>query len=513
VVLDPRSALLEAGRALQAGQLDRAEAILQQVLKSDRNHVPALVALGMVASASGQERLAQERMLEALRLDPNCIPALNWVSKLCLEAGQVDEAIENCRRILANAPNHPGAHLIIARALTESLRFDEAEAHWKQAETLLPGSAVVHVEKARALTFAGQFEAASAEFLRAIELDETATTPYQALVASKKITRQDLPLIEKMERLVQRSSLSDQARSDLFFALGKSYDNLGDYERAISMFDEANRLQLKHMRPFSLEESKAFVDLQISVFTPEFFARFRNDGLDSDLPLFVNGMLRSGTTLVEQVLTNHRLVGGSGEQGFWSEHAQSVIDWRGRTVNSALLRKVGEEYLRLLAKLAPGFHHVVDKHPSNAMILGTLHLAFPNAKILHLRRNAIDNALSIWMTQMGNRADFVCSRENVVFEFKQYLRLMDHWRKVLPEQQMLEVKYESLVEDPVGITRGMTDFLGIEWEEGCARPETNPQVVRTPSFWQVRQPINSGSVERWKRYEPWLGVFRELEGL
>jgi hypothetical protein len=171
---------------------------------------------------------------------------------------------------------------------------------------------------------------------------------------------------------------------------------------------------------------------------------------------------------------------------------------------------MGHEYLALLQHLAPGHPHVTDKNPGNLMFVGALHLAFPNAHILHIIRNPIDTAISIWTTPMRTSAPFVCNRENIVFAYKEYLRLMDHWRSVVPESRLRDFRYESLIEDPATSTRQMTDFLGLDWEEACIHPENNRHAVRTPSFWQVRQPLYKSSTERWRRYEPWLGAFRDL---
>jgi hypothetical protein len=151
-----------------------------------------------------------------------------------------------------------------------------------------------------------------------------------------------------------------------------------------------------------------------------------------------------------------------------------------------------------------------DKMPLNFLTLGCIHTVFPNARIVHCRRNAIDNCLSIYMTQYKGSPEFGHVRENIVFMYKQYERLMDHWRATLPADRFLEVHYEELVADQEGETRKMIAFAGLEWNDACLHHEENENSVRTPSLWQARQPIYKTSVEKWRRYEPWLGAFAEL---
>jgi len=167
----------------------------------------------------------------------------------------------------------------------------------------------------------------------------------------------------------------------------------------------------------------------------------------------------------------------------------------------------------LLRSVAPGFERVIDKNPANLLVLGSFHLAFPKAKIIHTRRNAMDTALSIWMTPTNTEAGFVCDRENIVFAYRQYLLLMEHWRQVLPADCFLEIQYEDLISDPEVKAKEIVEFCGLEWDEACLHPERNQRRINTPSFWQVRQPIYKTSTKRWKNYEPWLGAFEDLRDL
>jgi hypothetical protein len=168
------------------------------------------------------------------------------------------------------------------------------------------------------------------------------------------------------------------------------------------------------------------------------------------------------------------------------------------------------DYLALLGDIAPSARRVTDKMPQNFMHLGLVHLVFPRARIIHCRRNPIDICLSIYFTHFSLMKDYAFDRRGIVFFYEQYVHLMSHWRRTLPSDCFMEVDYEALVTDSEQVTRRMIDFCGLGWDDACLRSESNPRVVTTASMWQARQPIYETSVERWRRYEPWLGEFRRL---
>jgi tetratricopeptide (TPR) repeat protein len=428
--------------------------------------------------------------------------------------GRVDEALKCCRRALKRRPDDAVAHRMMARILTEEGRLDEAAPAWERATALDPAPIEVQITKAYALLAAGLFDDAIAEFRSVIEIDPNQWRPYNAIVSAKRVTEQDRELLVQMQRIVDDPSSSAQDRFNLHYALGKAHDNLREYETAMRHFDEANRVKLTEtdlIPPYSEDELREEADDKIKTFTRSLMRQVHETASPSDRPIFVVGMMRSGTTLAEQILSCHRDIGGAGEQPYWREWETQVVNWKTGESKPERLRAMADQFCALLETIAPGCRFVVDKNPANSMIVGLLHLAFPNARIIHTIRNPVDTALSIWMTPMQTVAPFVCDREHIVFAYRQYQRLADHWRSLIPADRYLEVRYEDLVSEREPITRKMIDFCNLEWDDACLHPESNPRSVRTPSFWQVRQPIYATSVERWRRYEPWLGVFRELK--
>jgi hypothetical protein len=221
-------------------------------------------------------------------------------------------------------------------------------------------------------------------------------------------------------------------------------------------------------------------------------------------------MIRSGTTLMEHVLSCHPEVGAAGEQAYWATNDAKIVDYREGSIDEWTLKSNAHAYLHLIQEVAGDHPKITDKNPANVLTLGLIHVAFPNARIIHMIRNPVDTMLSIWMTAIRNPPPFACDKDNIVFAYKQYLRAMEHWRSVLPADRLLEVHYEDLVSNQEHETRRVLDFLGLAWNEACGIPEKSARVVKTPSLWQVRQKIHTGSMNKWKDYEPWLGPFKEF---
>jgi hypothetical protein len=318
-----------------------------------------------------------------------------------------------------------------------------------------------------------------------------------------------------MESLLAGGSLSPSKAQDVAYGLGKSYDDLRDFERAIIRYDDANRIGLDLYplrRSFDQEQARAFTDFLIDFFSADRVKKLSETGLSSELPLFVVGMMRSGTTLTENILSCHSAVKGCGEQAFWTERVIEFIYPKpgGLAYDQALAQRFAKEYLELVDPKQAEIRHVVDKNPGNIQVAAVLLSNLPNAKIVHLKRHPVDNLLSIWMTPVSGNVRYASSRENLVFTYKEYLRLYRHWRDVLPPSHFRTYRYEDLTRAPGPTIGSLLDFLGLPHEPACFAPEKNKRAILTPSVYQVRQPIHTGSQERWRNYEPWLAEFAEL---
>jgi tetratricopeptide (TPR) repeat protein len=245
-------------------------------------------------------------------------------------------------------------------------------------------------------------------------------------------------------------------------------------------------------------------------FTCEFFEAHRGLGSDCEIPVPILGMMRSGTTLVEQIRSSHSQIAAGGELGFWHERAAAYAGSGAAAVTAGYIGRLADDYGTVLRDIGPAAVRVTDKMPANFLWIGLIHLVFPEARIIHCRRHPVDICLSIYFTQFGSQQNFAYDRGDLVFYYRQYERLMAHWRRVLPPDRFIEVDYEELIADQERVSRRLVAAIGLDWEEACLRPEANLRAIGTASLWQARQPVYDSSVGRWRRYEPWLGEPRRL---
>jgi tetratricopeptide (TPR) repeat protein len=430
---------------------------------------------------AGRVEEAIEPLQQAARLVPDAPAILHTLGRACLRARRIPEAITWLERAIASQPDFAPSRLSLAEA---------------------------HLALGRLLTEAGRFDEAADSLERSIALSPSQGAAYHALVSSRRLTEGDRPLVARIRSRLEAPDLAERPRMALHFAAGKALDDLGDYAGAIQHFDAANAIRAR-LCPFDPAVFEQRVDRLIARFTRELFAAHASMGGDDETPVLVLGMPRSGTTLVERIVSSHPKVAGGGELSFWNEQGLKWADApMAKLAESAdALRR---DYLRLLRTIGPDASRVTDKMPFNFLWIGLVHLLLPRARIIHCRRNPVDTCLSIYATHFSSDWAAASDRGGLVSYYRQYLRLMDHWRAVLPPDRLLEVDYEEATAAPEPAARRLVAFCGLEWDPACLQPERNRDVVRTASKWQARQPIYRTSVERWRNYEPWIGELRGL---
>ena len=532
--------LQRAGHLLTAGRNLEAEAALQAAIRLDPENPDAPYALGVIALNRGQPREAETLLRRAVLLDPEFAVAHQNIGIALQMLDQSEAAIDAYRHAVSLEPELAEAHAMLADALASVGRRSEARASHAQAAAAAPSSTVALLSEAKlaldrgrteaaesplrqaiarepmrreahrllgtVLDQLGRFDEAASSYERVIALDPGDTAAYFALLNGRRITPADRLLLDRVAALAERPGLGDRQRMPLHFALGKALDDLGEPARAIRHFDAANAARAR-LWTFDADGLARWVDRLIGTFTTDYIAHHAGLGAEDATPVLILGMPRSGTTLIEQILSRHPRIGAAGELTFWNVEGRA---WDRGGVSIEAARRMISAYQALLREAAPEAARVTDKMPYNFQWIGLVHILFPSARFIHVRRDPVDTCLSVYRTLFDFDQGWMSSRENLVHYYRQYARLMAHWRAVLPGTRLLEVDYETLVTVQETETRRMVAFCGLDWDDACLHPERSQNAIRTASLWQARQPVHADAVERWRRYEPWLGALRDL---
>jgi tetratricopeptide (TPR) repeat protein len=434
-------------------------------------------------------------------------------------AGKMGLAEQNFRASIELDPQNPHAHLRLAYAISAPHRTSEALAETLEALRLDPHLTAGYGLLSSLYQRLGQFDRAIESCHRALAIEPDLIPPYATIVRCKRVEPSDGDLLARMEKLLAHPSRTTIERLILSYALGKAYDDLSQFESAIKHFDVANQLgqQAFHGKlRYDFNQEEGNTNRLIQQFTTGTFDRLRPLGSDSETPVFVVGMLRSGTTLLDSLLSRHADIASAGELYFWKREATRL---GGIGTADALtrdeLQKLASDFLESLANSAgPASKarepRVIDKMPLNFKYLGMIYAAFPKARIIHIRRHPVDTCISLYTTQFANfPPEFGFIKANIVHAYREYQKLMSHWRKVLPADRFIETDYQQIVENKEIEIQKLFAFLGCSTEADMLSHQS-PAEVFTPSLWQVRQPLYRNSLDRWKNYEPWLGEFASL---
>jgi tetratricopeptide (TPR) repeat protein len=561
--LDPNDARIHynLGTALlKKGRFEEAIASFQRAVQANPAYAGAHNNLGEALRCQGRVEEAIVSLTEAVRLKPNFPEAHNNLGNALFDLGRVEEAKGAYQQALHLRPDYAEAHNNLGIALRVRGSPDEALAEFQHALRLKPDYAEAHNNLGLALLDQGRFDDAKACYQEALRLKPDFAEALTSLGALYKVQgkadealrqfrqalqcKPDFPLtlynlsemasqrryqfspeeVESMQRLVQSDQLGDKDACRIHYALGAISDKAGEYDQAFEHYQQANQRQRAWLSRagliFTSELRRTAFDHGIAFFTPSHFQRTAAFGVESDLPVFIVGMPRSGTTLIAQILSSHPRVRAAGElkdMGCIAETLPGVLQRPEpyphclAYLNQESARFVAHRHLERLRQLGGTRERVIDKMPFNFQFLGLIATLFPKSKIIHCRRDPLDTGLSCYF-QNFQEITFATSLAEIGDYYRDYERLMNHWRKVLP-LRMLEVNYESLVGDVEAVSREMISFLGLEWSERCLEFTENSRPVRTASVLQVRQPIYRSSIGRWKRYAKHLRPLMDSLGL
>jgi tetratricopeptide (TPR) repeat protein len=522
VELKPDSAAAHSnlGAALKdQGKLDDALACCRRALALKPDFAEAHGNLGNVLNEQGKLGQAVACYRRALELKPDYFETHISLGNALREQGKLDDAVACCRRATELKPDSAAAHSNLGVALKEQGKLDEAIVSYRRALELKPDYAEGHGNLGSALEEMGDLKGAEDSFRAALRYNPRYTFAHFKLaeLLRGKLAEQDLA---EQRRLLAEEELTDTQRWLLHFGLAQVLDARGEYAEAAEHIERGNALQRSAWRERGLEyhakDYESLVTGMIATCTPDFFARVRGFGLESELPVFVVGLPRSGTTLIEQILASHSQVFGAGEIHLARETLAALGNQPGdsieglRQLDRETAQRLAAQHLEKLRAFHPAALRIVDKMPENYVYLGLLAALFPQAKFIHCRRDLRDVAVSCWMTPF-REVRWANDQQNIVSRIHVYLRMMEHWRKVLPVP-LLEVEYEETVADLEGVARRLVGWCGLPWEPRCLAFHQAKRPVTTASAVQVRQPVYKTSVQRWKHYEQALAsLFAGLE--
>jgi Flp pilus assembly protein TadD len=508
--------LARAEGLMRARRLGEAEAAFRAVLDRFPEHWAALTGLGMIALEANDPTASVELLTRALSKRPGDPALLNNVANALIAANRPQEAIEKLEKALKLRPRFPEALCNLARALRQQGKGEGALEAYARCDQVAPGYLPARIGLSRALLELGRAEEA-VDGLRAVLKEDARSSAAYALLARARRFRSGDPEPEAIERLLRDSALRTTDRIRLTYAAAKIADDLGEHDRAMIRLKEANRMRATVADP---DYFASRVDAILSVFTQGFLAERAGWGDPSELPVFIVGIPRSGTTLTEQILASHPLVFGAGELETVTHVLADLRKAVGtaerfphfvRQVAPELARTFGRRYVEEVVALAPEARRITDKMPHNFERLGLIALLLPNARVIHCRRDPRDTCVSCYLHQFQDQHAYNRDLRALGLYYRQYERLMAHWREALPNPP-LEIQYEDLVADLERHTRRILDFCGLPWDERCLSFHETRRSVVTPSTWQVRQPLYSGSIGRWRRYEKHLGPLLEALG-
>ena len=497
--LDQTHLIVAMGHALAGqGRLDEAERAMRSAAEHDPNNAVAHANHAVVLRSLGRLDDAERVCRAALAIDTDYIPALHSLGTILSVQRRAAEAEAAFVRVLTLDPRHIQSMINLAALCSMSDRFDEAEALLERAILVAPHSAEAHVNLGILRSDVGQTAGAIFALRKAVEIDPNNVEAWYALSAAGalELGRADA---ERLVRLADSGRLGEDQRIKLYFVLALAAERHGKMARAFSDFQQGNSLRKASLervgKGFDPAGHAALIDGLIHDF-PVGFAVDAAAPADRG-PIFVVGLPRSGTTLIEQILGAHPDARGIGERDDISLLAEAVTACDG----PALART----YLDEVMARAKGARMVIDKTPFNFLHLGTIARLLPGARIIHCRRDLHDVGLSCFTQNFVLPHAWSCDLDHIGGYIADYLRLMAHWRATLPAGTMIEVDYEALVADPEAQARRLTDFVGLDWDAACLDFHKAKGIVRSASKWQVRKPIYASSVGRWRAYRQFLG--------
>ncbi len=473
--------------------------------------------LGAALHAQGEFEEAEQHLLAAAKIDPSVSNVPYNLSRLYLDQGKLDPAMSAACRAIEINPRYPDYYITLGAVQRATGDLESSLNSLRGAVAIDPAHAMALNDMGVCLLVLGRFDEAESSFRRALDAEPRLAIAHENLARARRFGDDDRKQIEFVEVLASAANQTEEGQTHLHFALGKMLDDIGEHERAFKHFQTGNALEHKRMR-FDADAGRSFVERSRATFDAAFVEEKIALGNSSDMPIFIVGMLRSGTTLVEQILASHPAIHAGGELEYFRSLARQLPERLGdgqpypdclKTLDAETVDAVSTGYIERLRKHMGEAKRFTDKNPLNFEHLGLIMSAFPNARVIHCRRDPMDLCLSIYFQHFSERHDFAYSFADIAEYHRRYDQLMAHWHSVFPGR-IHDLQYEALVTDLEPVSRALFTYLGLEWDESCLEFHRTVRPVGTASHWQVRQPVYTRSVERWRHYEPYLEELRAV---
>ncbi len=453
---------------------------------------------------AGESGEASTILLEVIDINPKMAAAYAMLGLMLNYAGEHEQAVERLEKAIELKPSEPEPYFGLIVALKNTDRYEESYAYAKKL-IRLKKSAGNYNSLSNVQKELGDIDEAVRSAQKAIELDDTYGYAYINLSQLKKFTDDDLPFIQRTEKVLNKS-MPAEFRATIEFSLGKMYNDTKQWDSAFEHYRQGNALAREAIDP-TTDYDKSLKTAR-KQFPRGLLQQQDLVGSDSDVPVFVIGMPRSGTTLIDQIISAHPgggTVGESAEIGFihasmFSKHGDDA-DTQERGLTKPVLEKYAQKYLDFAQGRNEGASRIVDKMPENYQSAGLIHQLFPNARIIHSVRNPLDTCLSCYF-QYFQTIPWAFDLEWIARRYRYYRRMMGYWKSVLPAGTIYDFSYDEVVANPESQIPALVDHVGLEWDDACMAFHQSQRTIRTASLWQARQPLYKSSSRRWVNYAP-----------
>ncbi len=508
--------LAQAAELHRAGQLERAEAIYRELLRQDPDDVTVMRLCGMLALDNGNYRNAAVLLRRAVKLAPGFRMAWIDLCRAQTELHELDDAIASAHRAIQLAPERSGGYIALGNALARTNRTDEAIAAYRRTGEIRPDNAEIALGLGNVLKTIGRQQEAIAAYRDGIRLKPDYAELYWSL-SNLKTFRFTPDEVRAMEGALQSGGLPENAIVHFCFALGKAYEDSGNYARAFASFERGNALR-RTQEQYDPVNTEQIGERIRGVFSPQLVRAHADGGFPDIAPIFIIGLPRSGSTLIEQILASHSQVEATHELPEGGRLVRYIDRQRigGKTYPEALhgisrqsFSDIGRRYARETSRYRTGKPRFIDKMPNNFALVGLLQLAMPNARFINASRDPRDTCLSCYKQLFARGQSFTYDLMELGDYYIEYQRMIDHWHQLLPGR-VLDVRYEEVVADLETQTCRILDFCGLPWEDACLRYYATERAVRTASSEQVRRPIYGDSVGMWRHYEAGLAPLLQV---